>query len=151
MKQFCACQPRPAKSASASLIPAWIFSAVMPGGNAGSEKSTVAGSKPTNRTRFICPPKPRPYSAEPDRNGLSRMADRDPTLKVDENRHRHFSSNGTDQQEADDKHHRAGYTMNGERSRLRPARPVPIKNSIALSILTLNFWNPILNNRKLTC
>ena len=29
--------------ASASLIPAWIFSAVMPGGSAGSEKSTVAG------------------------------------------------------------------------------------------------------------
>src|SRR5262245_65464115 len=67
MKQFCACQPRPAKSASASLIPAWIFSAVMPGGNAGSEKSTIAGSKPTNRTRFIGPPKPRPYSAELDR------------------------------------------------------------------------------------
>jgi adenosyl cobinamide kinase/adenosyl cobinamide phosphate guanylyltransferase len=29
--------------------------------------------------------------------------------------------------------------------------PVPIKNSIVLSILALNFWNPILNNRKLTC
>src|SRR5262245_37048887 len=28
---------------------------------------------------------------------------------------------------------------------------VPIKNSIALSILTLNLWNLILNNRKLTC
>ena len=28
---------------------------------------------------------------------------------------------------------------------------VPIKNYIALSILTLNFWNPIPNNRKLTC
>jgi hypothetical protein len=25
----------------------------MPAGSAGSEKSTVAGSKPTNRTRFI--------------------------------------------------------------------------------------------------
>src|SRR5262252_10041201 len=47
----------------------------------------------------------------------------DPTLKFDKNRHRHFSSSGMDQQEADDKHHRAGYTMNGERSRLRPARP----------------------------
>ena len=34
-----------------------------------------------------------------------------------------FLSDGTDQQEADDKHHRAGYAMNGERSRLRPARP----------------------------
>src|SRR5215813_2682460 len=67
MKQFCACQPRAAKSASASLIPAWIFSAVMPGGNAGSEKSTVAGSKPTKRTLFIVPPKPQPYSPEPDR------------------------------------------------------------------------------------
>src|SRR5215469_5359769 len=29
----------------------------MPGGRAGSEKSTVAGSKPTNRTRFINPPR----------------------------------------------------------------------------------------------
>src|SRR5215471_15458593 len=67
MKQFWECQPRPARSASASFTPAWIFSAVMPGGKAGSEKSTVAGSKPTNRTRFIDPPKPRPYSAEPDR------------------------------------------------------------------------------------
>jgi hypothetical protein len=27
---------------------------------------------------------------------------------------------------------------------------VPIKNPIALSIFTLNFWNSILNNRKLT-
>jgi arylsulfatase A-like enzyme len=35
----------------------------------------------------------------------------------------HFSSNGLDQQEADGQHHRAGYAMNGERSRLRPARP----------------------------
>src|SRR6516225_2590330 len=97
MKQFWACQPRPAKSASASLTPAWIFSAVLPGGNAGSEKSTVAGSKPTNRTRFIAFPEPRPYSR--------------------------LLSNGTDQQEADDKHHPAGYAMNGERSRLRPTRP----------------------------
>src|SRR5262245_12680696 len=31
------------------------------------------------------------------------------------------------------------------------ADAVPIKNSSALSILTLNFWNLILNNRKLTC
>ena len=46
-------QPRPAMSASATLTPAWIFSALMPGGRAGSEKSTVAGSKPTNITRFI--------------------------------------------------------------------------------------------------
>src|SRR5215472_11029165 len=37
MKQFSACQPRPAKSASASLTPAWIFSAFIPGGSAGSE------------------------------------------------------------------------------------------------------------------
>jgi hypothetical protein len=29
-------------------------------------------------------------------------ADRDPTLKFDKNRHRHFSSNGLDQQEADE-------------------------------------------------
>src|SRR5580693_6291263 len=60
MKQCSVSQPRPVISASASLIPAWIFSAVMPGGSAGSEKSTVAGSRPTNRTRFIChPPKAR--------------------------------------------------------------------------------------------
>src|SRR5215471_4888061 len=58
MKQFWACQPRAAKSASASWTPVWIFSAVIPGGKAGSEKSTVAGSKPTNRRRFIDPPKP---------------------------------------------------------------------------------------------
>jgi hypothetical protein len=45
----------------------------MPGGNAGSEKSTVAGSKPTNKTRFIDPPKPRSYSAEPDRITISRQ------------------------------------------------------------------------------
>src|SRR5580700_6210086 len=56
MKQFWACQPRAAKSASASSTPAWIFSAVMPGGSAGSEKSTVAGSRPINTTRFIDPP-----------------------------------------------------------------------------------------------
>jgi len=40
-------------SASATLTPAWIFSALMPGGSAGSEKSTVAGSKPINITRLI--------------------------------------------------------------------------------------------------
>ncbi len=34
-----------------------------------------------------------------------------------------FLSNGMDQQEADDKQHCAGYAMNGERSRPRPARP----------------------------
>jgi hypothetical protein len=34
-----------------------------------------------------------------------------------------FLSNGMDQQEADDQHHRAGYAMNGERFRPRPARP----------------------------
>src|SRR5215472_10414416 len=72
MKQFWACQPRPAKSARASLTPAWIFSAVIPGGNAGSEKSTVAGSKPTNKTRFIDPPKPRPCFAERDRITISK-------------------------------------------------------------------------------
>src|SRR5262249_53073818 len=33
-----------------------------------------------------------------------------------------FRSDSMDQQEADDKHHRAGYAMNGQRSRLRPAR-----------------------------
>src|SRR5215831_18005862 len=57
MKQIWECQPRPTKSASASLTIAWIFSAVMPGGRAGSEKSTVVGSKPINRTRFIQPPR----------------------------------------------------------------------------------------------
>ena len=36
--------------------PSVDLSAVMPGGNAGSEKSTVAGSKPINTTRFIDPP-----------------------------------------------------------------------------------------------
>jgi hypothetical protein len=53
MKQFSACQPRSAMSASATFTPAWIFSTLMPGGSAGSEKFTVAGSKPTNRTRVI--------------------------------------------------------------------------------------------------
>src|ERR1700733_8325928 len=58
MKQFSVSQPRPFISASANLMPARIFSAVMPGGSAGSEKSTVAGSRPTSRTRFIRhPPK----------------------------------------------------------------------------------------------
>jgi hypothetical protein len=33
-------------------IPAWIFVASNPGGKAGSEKSTVSGSWPTNNTRF---------------------------------------------------------------------------------------------------
>src|ERR1700730_12556925 len=47
---FSACQPRSAMSASATLTPAWILPAFMPCGRAGSEKSTVAGSKPTNRT-----------------------------------------------------------------------------------------------------
>jgi hypothetical protein len=28
---------------------------------------------------------------------------------------------------------------------------VPINNSIAISILTHNLWDPILDNRKLTC
>jgi len=57
MKQFWACQPRPAKSARASLTPAWIFSAVIPGGNAGSEKSTVAGSKTDKQDAFHRPSK----------------------------------------------------------------------------------------------
>ena len=35
------------------FVPAWIFSAVMPGGTAESEKSTVAGSRPINTTLFI--------------------------------------------------------------------------------------------------
>src|SRR5262249_49059419 len=60
MKQVWECQPRPSKSASASLTIAWIFSAVMPGGRAGSEKSTVAGSKPIKRPRFIHPSLPQP-------------------------------------------------------------------------------------------
>ena len=46
----------PCEITSATLIPAWIFSTVMRGGNAGSEKSTVAGSKPINGTPFIEPP-----------------------------------------------------------------------------------------------
>ena len=41
-----------------------IFSAVMPGGSAGSEKSTVAGSRPINSTRFIYPP-PEPQLSCP--------------------------------------------------------------------------------------
>ncbi len=48
------------------------------------------------------------------------LADRDPTLTVEE-RSKALLSNGVDQQEADDKHHRAGYAMNGECSRFRPA------------------------------
>jgi hypothetical protein len=48
--------PRSEIRQRASLTPAWIFSAVMPGGSAGSEKSTVAGSKPINTTHFIDPP-----------------------------------------------------------------------------------------------
>jgi hypothetical protein len=51
------------------------------------------------------------------------MAGRDPTPTVDKNESEAVLSNGMDQQEADDKHHRAGYAMNGERFRLRPARP----------------------------
>jgi hypothetical protein len=39
------------------------------------------------------------------------MADRDPTLVVDKNG-QGILSNGMDQQEADDKHQRAGYAMN---------------------------------------
>jgi hypothetical protein len=42
----------------------------------------------------------------------SSMADRDPTLTVDKERSEAFLSNGMDQQEADDKHRRAGYAMN---------------------------------------
>jgi hypothetical protein len=42
------------------------------------------------------------------------MADRDPTLTVDENGQRHLSPNGMDQQEAVDKHHRAGYAMDSQ-------------------------------------
>src|SRR5580658_4786519 len=62
MKQFSVNQPRRFISASAHLIPAWIFSAVMPGGSAGSEKSTVAGSRPTSRTRLIGHPPKAPRS-----------------------------------------------------------------------------------------
>src|SRR5215472_15484847 len=211
MKQFWACQPRPAKSASASLTPAWIFSAVMPGGNAESEKSTVAGSKPTNRTRFIDPPKPRPYSAESDRmtnfkakaeprarparnswrvcrrvlgpdrmiwqyilsvsfNGLSRMASaavaadtcspirrraRGSRLRRSINRllqliairRSKFSRTviGFSLQMAwinkrpDDKHHCAGYAMNGERSGL-PPDPRTIDSVVMESIASAVLW-----------
>jgi len=44
-------------------------------------------------------------------------------IAIRQGRSKAFLSNGMDQQEADDKHHRAGYAMNGERFRLRPARP----------------------------
>jgi hypothetical protein len=34
-------------------IPAWIFSALKPGGIVGSEKTTVSGRWPTNNTRVM--------------------------------------------------------------------------------------------------
>jgi len=52
-----------------------------------------------------------------------------------------FLSNGIDQQEADDKHHRAGDSMNGKRSRLRSARPQinghDKRNSVMQIVLSL--------------
>src|SRR5260221_1578544 len=52
-KQRSACHPRSDICCIPAAIPPRIFSASNPGGNAGSEKSTVSGSWPTNNTRFI--------------------------------------------------------------------------------------------------
>src|SRR5690606_14377550 len=51
-----ACHPRSNICWIPAAIPARIFSASSPGGNEGSEKSTVSGSWPTNNTRFIFMP-----------------------------------------------------------------------------------------------
>src|ERR1700722_10852056 len=46
-------QPRSLICATATAIPALIFSALKPGGREGSEKSTVSGFWPTNRIRIM--------------------------------------------------------------------------------------------------
>jgi hypothetical protein len=48
---------------------------------------------------------------------------REETRHAEQERQKAFLSNDMDQEEADGKHHRAGYAMNRERRRLRPARP----------------------------
>src|SRR5262245_53815078 len=55
MKQTSASHPRAANCFRATSMPARIFSAVIPGGSAGSEKSTVSGSYPTSRIRVMNP------------------------------------------------------------------------------------------------
>src|ERR1700675_3171202 len=47
------CQPRSAIFATATVMPALIFSALKPGGSEGSEKSTVSGFWPTNSIRVM--------------------------------------------------------------------------------------------------
>src|ERR1700675_3307817 len=47
------CQPRSAIFATATAMPALIFSASKPGGSEGSEKSTVSGFWPTNSIRVM--------------------------------------------------------------------------------------------------
>src|SRR5471030_1654644 len=47
------CQPRSAIFATATAMPALIFSALKPGGSEGSEKSTVSGFCPTKRMLII--------------------------------------------------------------------------------------------------
>src|ERR1700720_1079620 len=47
------CQPRSAIFATATVMPAFIFSALKPGGSEGSEKSTVSGFWPTNSIRVM--------------------------------------------------------------------------------------------------
>src|ERR1700720_462376 len=47
------CQPRSAIFATATVMPALIFSALKPGGREGSEKSTVSGFWPTNSIRIM--------------------------------------------------------------------------------------------------
>src|SRR5260221_13681991 len=52
-RQRSGCPPRSDICFIPAAIPPRIFSASNPGGNAGSEKSTVSGSWPTNNTRFM--------------------------------------------------------------------------------------------------
>src|ERR1700733_14096414 len=51
--QVSPCHPRSSIFATATAMPALIFSASKPGGRAGSEKSTVSGFWPTNKIRVI--------------------------------------------------------------------------------------------------
>src|SRR5476649_2496662 len=51
--QVSPCHPRSSIFATATAMPALIFSALKPGGRAGSEKSTVSGFCPTNNTLVI--------------------------------------------------------------------------------------------------
>jgi hypothetical protein len=52
--QVLPCHPRSPIFATATAMPALIFSALKPGGMAGSEKSTVSGFWPTNNIRVKC-------------------------------------------------------------------------------------------------